>query len=695
MLTEVSSPATQTAAVSKQGDGTRRAVVFLVLGVGLILCGVFRSSVATRLDSFTIDEAWHIVAGVSYVRTGDFRLNPEHPPLTKLWVGAAFPVKDFDLPPLRPMFDKYDERTFTSEAVYLKNDEDFVQARARVAMLALHALLLLAFALAARRVLGDVIALAALAFLLIDPTVAAHLPLVMTDLPVALLSTTALLLAVAAFRSWRALDLVLATLALGLSLGAKHSGLITLAAVGAFGLVSALAARHRGRAFAVRARRLCLVGGVLLGGVLILWSFYGFRYQEARTGQEQFNRPLAEKIEDLKSPRHKGALGALARFKLVPRAYLWGLADTIRAGVEGRSIPLYFFGRRYEKQPFYFFPGVLLVKLPVGLIMLSLAGVCLLLLRRKLLGGQAVTVYAAVGLAALFLLALASANSAYAGVRHALPVFPPLALLGAVTVKAVLAGKSRTLRGMAALAALAALVSAIPVMRPWEYYNELAGGAENAYRYFNDEGLDLGQRSLELLRYYDEHLREAGEIPYDEYRLFDEERKRRGIRVHSWKSEDGAGDESDNVSGTFFMNAASLAPKRIYDYAAFRSAEPVARFGNLFVFRGTFHLPWLRSSNLSVRALEAIYSPANDVVTGERLLTESVELYPKAWGVALELGNLLAKRGARAEAIRAYEIARKNTPPGDAIIELLTRQIERVSKEPPESVPPLRNPWAE
>jgi len=171
ILTEVFSPAIQTAALTKQPDGTRRGVVFLGLCVGLILCGVVRSSVTTRLDSFTIDEAWHIVAGVSYVRTGDFRLNPEHPPLTKLWVGAAFPVKDFELPPFRPILDKFDERTFTSEALYLNNDPDFVQARARVAMLTLHAPLLLAFALATRRVLGDVIAVAALAFLVIDPTV--------------------------------------------------------------------------------------------------------------------------------------------------------------------------------------------------------------------------------------------------------------------------------------------------------------------------------------------------------------------------------------------------------------------------------------------------------------------------------------------------------------------------------------------
>lgn len=50
----------------------------------LIGLGVLRSSIATRLDGFSVDEPYHIVAGVSYVRTGDFRLNPEHPPLVKL-----------------------------------------------------------------------------------------------------------------------------------------------------------------------------------------------------------------------------------------------------------------------------------------------------------------------------------------------------------------------------------------------------------------------------------------------------------------------------------------------------------------------------------------------------------------------------------------------------------------------------------
>src|SRR5687767_15220153 len=41
-------------------------------------------------ESQTLDEALHLAAGYSYWTTGDFRLNPEHPPLAKLL--AALPL---------------------------------------------------------------------------------------------------------------------------------------------------------------------------------------------------------------------------------------------------------------------------------------------------------------------------------------------------------------------------------------------------------------------------------------------------------------------------------------------------------------------------------------------------------------------------------------------------------------------------
>ena len=177
----------------REGSLSKRHLIFFLAVFALVGCAVVRSAVATRLDSFTIDEAYHIGAGAAYVQTGDFRLNPEHPPLVKLWTGAFVSGLGYQLSPYRALQDKGDERRFVEADVYLNNDPDVIQRRSRAAMFALNGLLLFLFAVAARRVFGDIIALAATAFLVIDPTVAAHLPVVMTDLPVALLSATAVL----------------------------------------------------------------------------------------------------------------------------------------------------------------------------------------------------------------------------------------------------------------------------------------------------------------------------------------------------------------------------------------------------------------------------------------------------------------------------------------------------------------------
>src|SRR5262252_6729567 len=83
--------------------------LFSALLLLLIAAAIVRSAIATRLDGFTIDEAYHIAAGVSYVRLGDFRINPEHPPLVKLWVGSLISATGFHLSNIRPFADKSDE----------------------------------------------------------------------------------------------------------------------------------------------------------------------------------------------------------------------------------------------------------------------------------------------------------------------------------------------------------------------------------------------------------------------------------------------------------------------------------------------------------------------------------------------------------------------------------------------------------
>ena len=108
------------------------------------------------------------------------------------------------------------------------------------AMYGLNGLLLLALAFALERVFNAGVSLGALLFLATDPTVAAHLPVVMTDLPVALLSTTAVVLAARAFRDWIWTDLAACSVFLGLALTAKHSAPVVAVGIALIGAVVAM-----------------------------------------------------------------------------------------------------------------------------------------------------------------------------------------------------------------------------------------------------------------------------------------------------------------------------------------------------------------------------------------------------------------------------------------------------------------------
>src|SRR3546814_21045698 len=76
--------------------------------------------------------------------------------------------------------------------------------------------------------------------------------------------------------------------------------------------------------------------------VALLWSVYGLRFHADAGGGDAFNRPMAEKIDELTLPHWRAALHFADDRKLLPRAYLWGLADTVRTGVEGRGNGMHF-----------------------------------------------------------------------------------------------------------------------------------------------------------------------------------------------------------------------------------------------------------------------------------------------------------------------------------------------------------------
>src|SRR5919106_1585546 len=72
-------------------NGGAEHVPRAIAGVSLLLVLFVTLSLSATLEkSPTADEGFHLVAGYSYLKWKDFRINPEHPPLTK--VLAALPL---------------------------------------------------------------------------------------------------------------------------------------------------------------------------------------------------------------------------------------------------------------------------------------------------------------------------------------------------------------------------------------------------------------------------------------------------------------------------------------------------------------------------------------------------------------------------------------------------------------------------
>ena len=148
-------------------------------------------------------------------------------------------------------------------------------------------------------------------------------------------------------------------------------------------------------------------------------------------------------------------------------------------------------------------------------------------------------------------------------------------------------------------------------------------------------------------------------------------------------------------AGIFFIGSDLLSPNLFWDRRVFREATPVARFGNLFVYHGSFHSPADVSAFLYFYGIEKVYAAKPDLVAAEQAFRQSAQMDSTAYFVNIELGNLLLKRGAREEALRAYSEALKFAPDDRLVRQPIERQIARFAEVPSAEIPPLRNPFLE
>lgn len=686
---------------------SRVRVAGTLLLLALVGLAVLRSHWGTRLDGFTVDEPWHIVAGTQYVRSGDFRLNPEHPPLTKLWVGLFMPA-GFQVPPPAALQEKAAERELVEQVMYLENDAAAAQQRARLAMWTLHGLMLLGLGLLLWRAFGLAWSAGTLAVLALEPTVAAHLPVVMTDLTLALALAIAVLGAglLAATWQWR---WVLATgLGIALALGAKHSALAGLAGLALLLAAAALLGlRHGGAREVLRRGARVAAAGAL--GLLLLWAQYGLRFHAGPDGSDAFNRAMPDKIADLNLPGWREGIALADRWRLLPRAYLWGLADTVRAGVEGRGQSMHLVWGHWHagSAPWFTWPSVVVSKLPLATLALLLLGAILLAVPRwrgvPLAASMRWSLGGAALVAVLHLGALMQSEGTYGGVRHAMPLVVLPALLAGLVVATALRRRSMLLGISAALLLLATAVMTLPERRLWEYHNELVGGSDQAWRYFANEGTDLGQRFPEIRSFHDRVIRPTGLPLYSAYWFGEEQAE--AAKLNYRRRVQGLQDE--NVEGVyegFFVYPMPMTlpaehlgwdPKE-----AFGELTLVERMGHIGIWRGRQVMPKIRAHGLYMAAVEHLYQQqGSDHASIAARLGEALPQLPFHVGIAIELGNARLRLGQREAAAEAYRtpLTQEAMPVDPLVRAQIEAQLARLADPAVDlaAVTPLRNPWME
>ena len=474
-----------------------------------------------RSKSLTADEPGHAVAGYSYWRFGDYRLDPENGNLPQRWMALPLLAGNHAFSPANSGAWLLSDMGTLGEEWFnrMGNDTAGMAFRGR-AMCGLMAVALGALVWWwSRRLFGPAGGMVSLLLFVLDPTILANGALMTSDTACALafLASAAGLWAV--LRRVTVPRLLLSGLAMGGLFAAKMSGILIvpialiLALVRVFsgpavdwdigGLRRLAGWRPRAAAvFAVAAAHAAVV-------FCVIWGLYGFRYQAFAVDAVPGSR-LEHDWTELLGPSGAPGRPAAARafeflrgHRVLPEAYLYGQAHVWRFS---RQRSAFLDGRFSVTGWRWFFPYAFLVKTPLPVF--GVIALAALACRRRPLYGLA-------PLATLFCVywAVAIASALNIGHRHILPTYPPLFVFcGASALwlgpSALPAGTGRARwPGLALLGLIAALAGGTAFCFPnyIAYFNAIAGGTANGYRRLVDSSLDWGQDLPDLRRYIENH----------------------------------------------------------------------------------------------------------------------------------------------------------------------------------------------
>jgi len=614
---------------------------------------------SVRQNSQTFDESAHIYSGYSYWKTGDFGINPEHPPLEKLVdTLPLLPTGIKDPPPL-PIHFRAASPIGGLQILYSNNaDALLFRARAMASLFTL-ACALLVF-LAAYEMFGAGAGLIALLILVFEPNFLANGALVTTDIGASCFVFATVYAFYRYSRKPTMLRLSICCIAAGLALAAKHSTVLLLPMF--LILAGYEIARRRSSERGISETRvhqslrlLAAMAVITIVAVGILWSFYGFRYA-ARPGNAQMVPTTSAYVDGLKFPVEAGIIRFFENHHVFPEAYLFGMTDIVMISKTGR--PTFLLGHDYASGQWFYFPTVFAIKSTIGFMLL----LALIFAARAIWRSEYRRELVYLIAPPLLWLAVAMTSKLDLGIRHILPMFPFLIVLAGAVAWTLL----RQSRGWAvvvvALLAFHVVSSLHTYPNYLPYSNEAFGGPSNTYRVVSDANVGWESGLKNLANYTNSHH-----------------------ITQCWFAFDGPNDPAyyhipckplptlfavligrtqvvpEQVQGPVFLGSSELSgfdfgPDDLNPYQQFVSLRPTAVLGGeILEYDGTFQIPAIAGVSHFGVANTLMQQKKFDAAFEECKL--ATQLNPKLIYPHEILSSLYAQRKQLNDAISEYQAA--------------------------------------
>jgi hypothetical protein len=507
----------------KPGLTTLRGNLLAAALLLLMLCLCISSSMG---DSASFDEVAHIPAAYSYIQYGDYRINPEHPPLMKDLAGIPLHFLDLQFPDDEAVWTTHVNDQFELGRRFLYtmgNDADQILFWARLPLILFAVAFGFVLHTLCRRRWGVGVALVAVFFYALSPNILAHSRYVTTDAGVSIFFFLSLMAYVGMIEKPRAASIVVLALALA---GVQLAKLSAVTAFLYLGLVTLVVVVSRPEPQGFFRRLKVYGGGFVLACVLsvgFVWLFYF---------PHTMNMPLEVQDqlirESITARRLQPVAHLLVQLNDLPLMkplvqYLLGVVMVLNR-VAGGGLT-YFNGMTGLNGFKGYFPELFAVKTQIGFLALSAVGLTALLYRSPALGKlrrlrgwlvllhEHFALWVLLGFAVFYFMTAVFGNLNL-GIRHILPIYIPLFVVAAVCVARFWQRVRATKTGIARTLGLAF----VPSMLAWyglsciwihpaytSYFNEFIGGPDHALGYFADSSVDWGQDLRRLKHYVDSH----------------------------------------------------------------------------------------------------------------------------------------------------------------------------------------------